>query len=99
MRGALSKTKFGEEPIVSVSAIDPATGTHELKEALMDKVTRNEFKRSTHLPFLMAVDHCFTIKGQGTIVTGTVIQGTVRVNDVRIGAKLWHGIMVCDEAN
>ena len=26
-----------------------------------------------------AVDHCFAIKGQGTVLTGTVLQGTLRV--------------------
>ena len=25
-------------------------------------------------PFLFAVDHCFGIKGQGTVLTGTVLQ-------------------------
>lgn len=42
--------------------------------------------------FLFAVDHCFTIKGHGTVVTGTVIDGMLNVksqiiipstNDVR----------------
>jgi selenocysteine-specific elongation factor len=28
-----------------------------------------------------AVDHCFTIKGKGTVLTGTVLQGTIKVND------------------
>ena len=31
-------------------------------------------------PFLFAVDHCFAIKGQGTVMTGTVLQ-------VRAGGK------------
>lgn len=25
-------------------------------------------------PFLFAIDHCFAIKGQGTVMTGTVLQ-------------------------
>ena len=25
-------------------------------------------------PFLFAVDHCFAIRGQGTVLTGTVLQ-------------------------
>lgn len=33
-------------------------------------------------PFLFAVDHCFAIKGQGTVLTGTVLQGTCAVGDV-----------------
>lgn len=29
----------------------------------------------------MAVDHCFSIRGQGTVMTGTVLQGSLAVND------------------
>ena len=29
-------------------------------------------------PFLFAVDHCFPIKGQGTVLTGTVLRGQVQ---------------------
>jgi selenocysteine-specific elongation factor len=29
--------------------------------------------------FLFAADHCFTVKGQGTVVTGTVLHGSVSV--------------------
>ena len=32
-------------------------------------------------PFLFAVDHCFPIKGQGTVLTGTVLAGSCRVGD------------------
>lgn len=32
--------------------------------------------------FILAVDHCFPIKGQGTVLTGTVLQGKISVNDV-----------------
>lgn len=38
-------------------------------------------RRSDSGPFLFFVDHCFSIKGQGTIMTGTVISGQVKVND------------------
>lgn len=31
--------------------------------------------------FLMFVDHCFPIKGQGTVLTGTVIDGAISVGD------------------
>ncbi len=39
-------------------------------------------ERSPDLPFLFSVDHCFNVRGQGTVMTGTVLQGTVKVNDV-----------------
>lgn len=29
----------------------------------------------------MAVDHCFSIKGQGTVMTGTVLSGSVSIGD------------------
>lgn len=29
----------------------------------------------------MLVDHCFKIKGKGTIMTGTVIDGKIKVGD------------------
>ncbi|KAI3436710.1 hypothetical protein D9Q98_006125 [Chlorella vulgaris] len=32
-------------------------------------------------PFLFYIDHCFAIKGQGTVLTGTVMRGGVRVGD------------------
>jgi selenocysteine-specific elongation factor len=32
-------------------------------------------------PFFFAIDHCFPIKGQGTVLTGTVLSGACRVND------------------
>lgn len=33
------------------------------------------YERETKLPFVYLIDHCFSIKGKGTVVTGTVIQG------------------------
>ncbi len=45
-------------------------------------------KNQTYLPqrdpggdLLMAVDHCFSIRGQGTVMTGTILQGSLAVND------------------
>jgi selenocysteine-specific elongation factor len=32
-------------------------------------------------PFLFSVDHCFPIKGQGTVLTGTVLSGRCRIGD------------------
>ncbi|KAF1319073.1 Translation elongation factor tu, partial [Globisporangium splendens] len=32
-------------------------------------------------PFSLAIDHCFAIQGNGTILTGTVLSGSIKVND------------------
>jgi len=37
---------------------------------------------SPSIPFLFSVDHCFGIKGQGTVLTGTVLQGQVSLNSM-----------------
>lgn len=33
-------------------------------------------------PFLFSVDHCFALKGQGTVLTGTALSGVAKVGDV-----------------
>ena len=38
--------------------------------------------RSPDGPFVFSVDHCFPIRGQGTVMTGTVLNGRVAVSDV-----------------
>ena len=39
-------------------------------------------KRSSEGPFVFSVDHCFPIRGQGTVMTGTVLNGSVAISDV-----------------
>lgn len=38
-------------------------------------------KRNTTGPFYYAIDHCFAIKGHGTVLTGTVLSGSININD------------------
>lgn len=55
-----------------------STGIDELVIVLRARV--RPMTRSTEGPFLFAVDHCFPIRGQGTVLTGTVLRGHVAVN-------------------
>ena len=32
-------------------------------------------------PFFYLIDHCFQVKGKGTVVTGTVLQGRIKKGD------------------
>ena len=41
-------------------------------------------QRSSSGAFVFSVDHCFPIRGQGTVMTGTILSGSVAVNDVSI---------------
>lgn len=83
----LQQTKFAGAKVIPVAAkpggpdspiVDPV-GVTDLIEAM--KSFSYIPKRNDAGPFLYAVDHCFSIRGQGTIMTGTVLQGSVAVND------------------
>jgi selenocysteine-specific translation elongation factor len=43
-------------------------------------------KRTHNDAFYMAVDHCFAVKGQGTVLTGTVLNGSIEVGQVSISS-------------
>ena len=57
-----------------------ALGIEKLIEVLSQQVFVPE--RSPDGAFIFSVDHCFPIRGQGTVMTGTVLTGSVAVNDV-----------------
>ncbi|XP_055607597.1 selenocysteine-specific elongation factor [Uranotaenia lowii] len=75
---ALAGTVFAGSPVVEVSAL---AGLHmdKLVDALQQHTSIPE--RYVEAPFLFAVDHCFSIKGHGTVCTGTVLQGQVTLNE------------------
>jgi selenocysteine-specific elongation factor len=93
----LENTKFANCEVIAVSA-NPNSSAQETQGAsseptatksididkLIDKLKELSFlpQRSASGPFLFAIDHCFNIKGQGTVITGTVLNGQVKVNDV-----------------
>ena len=54
-------------PHASASAL----GIEALKNALLKNVP--QLKRDTKLPFLFMADHCFQIKGHGTVLSGAVL--------------------------
>ncbi len=55
-------------------------GIEELVEKL-DKMSSEVEERNNHLPSRLNIDRVFSIKGFGTVVTGTIIEGTISVND------------------
>lgn len=83
--GAMKGGKFAECSIVPFSAIlDNSDGVdrHRLKEEIYKSIEKMPIVRNYCNKFVFAVDHCFPIKGQGTILTGTVLQGQISVNEV-----------------
>lgn len=66
-------------PIIAVSS-RTGSGIEELKEALVELAVRVEPKAKSAVPRL-PVDRAFSIKGFGTVVTGTLVAGEVAVGD------------------
>ena len=70
---------FERSPIIAVSAMK-GTGLEELKRELAQEaseVTARDSSTIARLP----IDRVFTMKGFGTVVTGTLIAGTIRKED------------------
>ena len=68
-----------QSPIVAVSSLTGA-GLPELKQQLARVAAEVPAKDSNALPRL-PIDRVFTMKGFGTVVTGTLVSGTIRKED------------------
>uniref|UniRef100_A0A0A9WUH0 Selenocysteine-specific elongation factor n=1 Tax=Lygus hesperus TaxID=30085 RepID=A0A0A9WUH0_LYGHE len=85
MQNTLKDTIFKSAPMVVISTNPKGAGEaapegiDNLVEALSKMITPPV--RNTEMPLILAVDHCFSIKGKGTVLTGTIVQGLLAVND------------------
>jgi selenocysteine-specific elongation factor len=75
----LKGTFLAGSPIIRVSAATEE-GLSELKEALAKLVGQVE-PRSSDGPFRLPVDRVFSMRGFGTVVTGTSVAGRLRIGD------------------
>ncbi|MBI3089052.1 MAG: selenocysteine-specific translation elongation factor [Candidatus Tectomicrobia bacterium] len=72
-------TCLGGKPIVPVSSKTLA-GLEDLKQALREVLARAAPKQSDG-PFRLPIDRVFSMRGFGTVVTGTLTSGSVEVED------------------
>ena len=79
VREAVAGTFLEEVPIVPVSSIT-GQGLDELKAHLARLATEVEVHDLDH-PFRFPVDRSFSLKGFGTVVTGTVVTGRLTKDD------------------
>ena len=79
IRGELSKSFLADANVVGVSA-KTGQGIDELKDELI-RLTGELPARPADGLFRLPLDRVFTIKGFGTVVTGTVLGGSVSVGD------------------
>lgn len=83
----LESTKFSGSPIIAVAAKPDSADNGGVEgfgiKEMTNLLTAQAYvpQRNNTGPFLFAVDHCFSVRGQGTVMTGTVLKGSVSVND------------------
>mmetsp|Transcript_6312 Transcript_6312/g.9528 ORF Transcript_6312/g.9528 Transcript_6312/m.9528 type:complete len:1035 (-) Transcript_6312:33-3137(-) len=75
MTASAKSSKRGNSETTTAMA---TMGIPNLLEAIRNSISLPH--RNFDGPFYYAIDHCFAIKGHGTVVTGTVLSGSVQVN-------------------
>jgi selenocysteine-specific elongation factor len=75
----LKKTSLKDAPIVGVSAIT-GTGKDELIQAIEKIIAEVDEKENSSL-FRMYIDRIFSVKGFGSVVTGSVLSGSIQTKD------------------
>jgi selenocysteine-specific elongation factor len=76
IREQLTGTPFADSPIVPTS-VHTGTGIEKLVNTLATQLARTEPQRDIRKPRLF-IDRVFTLRGIGTIVTGTLTGGSLR---------------------
>jgi selenocysteine-specific elongation factor len=76
IREQLTGTPFADSPIVPTS-VRTGTGIGQLVNTLATQLTRTEPRRDIRKPRLF-IDRVFTLRGIGTVVTGTLTGGSLR---------------------
>ncbi len=101
VREFLKGTFLADAPVVPCSAVS-GRGVPELRRAIAEAVARLEERRDSGL-LRLPIDRVFTMKGFGTVVTGTLVSGKVQTGDTveimpsRVQAKI-RGIQVHNES-
>jgi selenocysteine-specific elongation factor len=69
-----------ENAIIVETSTKTLDGIEELKEIIYEKY-KNKKITNSNTDFRMPIDRAFSIKGLGTIITGTLIEGMINKND------------------
>ncbi len=80
IRDFFKSTSFGSEiPIYTVSAKEQS-GFDELKRGILEKIKNLKIIRDYEGSVIIPIDHHFSIKGRGAIITGTILKGKLAIN-------------------
>ncbi len=80
IRKFFESTSFGPNvPIFAVSAMKNE-GFEDLKNGILEKVKSLDIQRDIQDPIIIPIDHHFSIKGRGAVITGTILKGKLELN-------------------
>lgn len=71
----------GGKDVTSLNNIPQTMNVSGLIDLLHNKIQPPNRDQISKGSFHFSVDHCFPIKGKGTVITGTCLAGSVKVND------------------
>ncbi|MHA2391353.1 MAG: GTP-binding protein [Promethearchaeota archaeon] len=79
-RDFFESTSYGSNiPIYAVSAKNKL-GFEDLKQGILETIKSLEIKRDVEGDIIIPIDHHFSIKGMGAILTGTLLSGRLKIN-------------------
>ncbi len=80
-RNFFDSTSFGSTIPIFVISAKNKMGFNELKKGILEIIKIIEIKRDLDEHIIIPIDHHFSIKGIGAIITGTILKGQVKIND------------------
>lgn len=78
MKSIVGDMSFRKVKFVRVSALT-GQGIDTLRDVMLRTIVPKE--RQKEGSFLMPIDHAFSVKGHGTVVTGTILRGQLQTDD------------------
>ena len=80
IRDFFKSTSFGSNiPIYTISAKEQS-GFEDLKRGILEKIKKLTINRDYEGNLIIPIDHHFSIKGRGAIITGTILKGKLEIN-------------------
>jgi selenocysteine-specific elongation factor len=79
-RNFFESTSFGANIPIYVVSAKLKTGFEEFKEGILHKIQSLDIKRNTEGNLIIPIDHHFSIKGRGSVITGTILNGRLTIN-------------------
>ena len=78
----LVKNSFLENAEIAEVSIKNPSSYENLKNIIIKDINSLEISQRENEPFRMYIDRCFSVKGFGTVVTGTSLAGKISVGDI-----------------